>query len=438
MTIERIIMSFGFAVQMLICLSVALPLKRKKVHLLYVFPIIFVWYIGVLYFSKTDNLWWIAYLMESFGALFFISYCDTGNVWRNYMIVWIVFQISNVIFTAECTILNLLHVKSSYILVYSSTDTFGVIVEDLIVILDTYLVASVVKRMFKKKYEGDGGIYRILFFLILFLGTLYGYVRERMIKDYVITHRSGDSSDIYVYLFIVVGIILIGNILVYVYNRLEIVRLEKIKTELQTVLSNNSEQYRELAKKNNKLATIKESIAQYKENLQAEEKNTTIEYFDELCADEAAMPMLPLSGCVAVDAILSTYYKQYGACGMVFEFHVEQLAQIKMADIDAAVLFDNLLKVAKAYCDKTEGEGWTLLNTKTAGEDVVIKLEFSKSKEDKLESPKRFSIIKRAGESGNEIRVVRKITQLYHGMLDVSDMGEEAAISLLIQGHAGE
>lgn len=432
MTIQRIIMAFGFAVQMLICLAVALPLKRKKVHLLYVFPIIFVWYIGVVYFSKTDNLWWVAYLLESFGALLIISYCDTGNVWRNYIMVWLNFQISNVIFTLLSTILRLLQVGSSYILVYEGNSIFGMIVEAVVVCSITYITACVLRKITKKNYDGDGRIYQILFWVLQLIGTISGYIRKHMIQDYKNTHILGTDSDMYIYLFICMGTILTGNVLIYVYNRLEIVRLKKIKTELQTVLSNNSKQYRELARKNNRLATVKENIEQYKENLQAEGFDKTIEYFDELCADEDAMPMLPLSGCVAVDAILSTYYKQYHACGMVFEFHVEQLTQMNMTDIDAAVLFDNLLKMAKAYCDRCEEERWTLLNTKLVGDNLVIKLEFPKNTEDKVEKPKRFSIIKRVGKRGNELRVVRKIIQIYHGTLDIADKGEEAAISLLI------
>ncbi len=438
MTIYDVIMCVGFALQILTCVVIGLPFKRRKTCLLYVFPITTVMYCVTIYVSKISSLWWLACIMEVFSMWVVLKYCNSGNIWRNYIFLWIACTGSNLVLAGESIVINLLLKKGSYILTYGPTDLIGIIVEDLLLIVDTFILSLIIRRFSKKEYKGDGRIFFILFLVMFLVAAINGYIRDCVVNDYNKTHKEVAKSDIFLYIFLVLGVYIIANILMYVYNKLEIFRLKKIKTELQTMLSYNSEQYRELAEKNQRLATIKENIVKYKENLQTEGDDATIGYLDELCTDEEAMTMLPLSGSVAVDAILSDFYNQYSAKGMVLEFHVEQLAQVNMADIDAAVLFDNLLKLAKTFCEKKGSEGWTLLNTKMAGESVVIKLEFNKRKEDKLEAPKRFEIIKRAGTSGNELRIVRKITQLYHGTLDMSDMGEEGAISLLIQGHTGE
>lgn len=416
-----LIPSIAYTIQLLIIVVVAFPLKIKKLQLLYVFPALSIFYFGVVYCSYTGKAWWLPFALETLGAILCILHCNYGNVYRNYVLTWINYQIVNLIYLMLTSIARFLDIGSSNIIALKIDNVLISVFECIILSFITYVVSRFMKKKIKAKYNGDVGIYRILFWLLFLLGSLVGHMRDAKIKDYKDNHTLGTVSDVYIYFFIGLAIILTANIVSYAYNRLEIFRLKKIKKDLQIMLDSNSKQYEEVARSNSSLKTIKEE-----------------RYFDELCDIDGDVTLIPLTGCVAVDAVFSNYYKQYNENGMILEFHIEQEATKSMSDMDAAVLFDSLFKIAQEYCGKAEGKGFTLLNMKRSGNNAVIKLEFNKNKDDIIELPKRFPILNTSGNKGNELKTMRKIVQLYNGILEAYDMGDEAVISILIYENTGE
>ena len=446
-TIKTILMACAFAGQILIIVAMILPLKIKKIQLVFLYPLFAVWYTSVIYFSELESWWWVAFLLESIGALVIILYCDSGNIWRNYCFLWIAFQIANVLFTLQTLISDFFFKKGSYILIYFNKGIAGVVFESLAVVLDTYIVALILRRFLKKEYHGDGSLYRILVFAIFLFGTIIGYVRSRVVSDYVNTHGTGTAADVYIYLFLILVVALIGNILVFLYNKFEIAQLTKAKSELQTAIKNHAEQYRQLVAKQDKLEKVRQEIKQYRDNLQTEGTGNASDYIDALCGEETETAMLPLSGYMAIDMVFTSFYKRYYAEGMTFEYHIDELFRKKLSEgtpsdentkeMDVAILLDNLFGVADHYCSRCEGDRFTLAHVKNAGGNLVVKVEFSKKSDDTLRKPGRLSHIKRAGGTDNQLRIVRKVVQLHHGVLDINDQGAEAEISLMLQGCVG-
>lgn len=430
MVLNDVIMAVGFSLQMLICVAMVLPLKIRKRKLLLIFPVIVLMYCMVSYFLYTDYMWWLAYLLETFGACMVIIYCDDGNVWRNYLIMYITFQGGNFLLTLEGNVLNMLCI-GSFSRVQDNESNIKAIIEAAMFAVNTMIVALVTRKFFRKKYEGDGYIYKMIFFIVIVAGGFYGYIQKRFLEKYSELHPSFSVFDILTYIFQIIEIFLLMNIIVYAYNRLEITRLKKIKAELQVRLADNCAQYRALADSNENLGTMQKNIDKYRLRLCEDGKN--IKSLNVLSEIERKISMLPLSGSISVDAVLSTQYERFAECGIVFEYHIERLDQMTMTDMDAAVLFDNLLNLAQHYSIRCMDERWVLVNARFTGNNLIVKTEFSKSQNDQLKKPKGYQTRLHAKQSGNGMGVICKIVQLYNGMLDVTDLGDEAVVSLLIQ-----
>lgn len=446
-TIKTILMACAFSGQVCISVSMILPLKIKKIQLVFLYPLFVVWYISVIYFSELKSWWWVAFLIESVGAFGILLYCNSGNIWRNYCFLWISFQFSNVLFILQTLISNFLFKKGSYVLIRVNKEITGVVFESLAVMLDTYIVALILRRFLKKEYDGDGRLYRILVFSIFLFGTIIGYVRTVVIADYIHSHGTGTAADGYIYLFMILIAAFFGNIIEFLYNKFEIAQLTKAKSELETAITGYAEQYRQLAVHQNNLIKIGRKVEYVRENLMRKDEKSAAAYMDELCGEDVDVAMLPFSGYMAIDTIFISYYKKYRKEGMTFEFHIDDLLKKNMSEkaiIDenskemyVATLLDNVIGVAKYFCSRAEGERFTLIHAKNVGGNLTVKVEFSKRTDEVVRKPGRFLHIKHAGKVDNQLRIVRKVVQLYDGVLDIKDLGEEAEISLMLQGCVG-
>lgn len=424
MTYGEIVIAVAYAMQMVIGVTFPLQLKVKGWKVVFLIPLSILNYCVVVKLSLSQSLWIGAYLYEFLYALIAVSIFDTGNLWRNFTILWFNFQVTNVLFSVFNVILNFFTGYIAKTLYTYSLDNYTTIFEAILIVVIALGVSRISKKFFRFSYDGDGKIYKFFSFAILFVGTITGAIRHIMsieIRDLKSAHN---LNVVLLYFATIASVIVIINLLGYLYNLSEVKRIKLQKEFLEKKLYSDNNQYKEIVEGNKELVKIKQELDEYIEK--SKEKNINLSsYSVDLNNVDEAIVTLPLSGKILVDGIIFSFYKWAKERDIIFEVCVEQLDYPKEDDIRVAAILDSLREYSCYYVEKIGNVDWFELSIRNVGKNIIIKFahnQTDKHKNNFKTSKKRNSILLKT----------RNIVTMYNGTVEIKNLQDETNIDILI------
>ncbi|MBE5954300.1 MAG: hypothetical protein E7257_09150 [Lachnospiraceae bacterium] len=399
MTYGDVIVAIVYAMQMMICSLFALPYKRSKKHIPLLILLTFLEYYILKIATLSESWYWFAYVEEFLGTVVILALFNSGNIWRNFMISWVNFQVANILIAIEGALASYyINVESVIIFGASGHDKY-IFVEIILMLANSMFGLFISKKIFKHEYDGDGKIYKYIVAIIVILGTMIGLNKSKMIVE----ARNGVRGNINVfviYFSVILSFVVIMYIVGYFYNISERKRLLKEKEELKGIIKNNYVQYEYVVDSNKKLEFYKDEL-----------KNSEV-------ADDFNLSTLSLSGNIALDSLLASYDVASKESNITFEICVAPITNDIERDMKIVAIMDNLMKLAINFCKTVEKDKWISLGIRQDSYNIIIKLEFSKHTSNVLKA--------------KELKFVHKIVALSAGAINIDNQDREACINILL------
>ncbi len=401
MPITEVFVSFAYATQMIIAILFALDYKRgKKGVPLLVFASV-ADFLLVNYFSLSKSTWIIAFFCEAIFFLLIIGYFCAGNIWRNYIIIWINFQIANILISLEYYVINRFVDLNTSVLFFGTQGVFHAILDWILMAFDALVALYLSRKLFKREYNGQEIIYKFMV-IFLIIGTfVVSFKRITTIWD--MTDSTGQVDPLkrnLVFMITVVGMVMALLVIGYLYNLFELRRLSKEKKMLQDILEKNHKRYMIVLENNKGLKEFRDMLSGGA--VQLTEKLSTAS----------------VSGNVLLDTVVLTHVSNFEKQGIAFERIIPPMKEDLAKDKKLATIVDLLLKISELENKRNSKEKWIYLVIKKIGENTIVKLEASKSKR-KL----RYAY---------ELKLLKKIIYSTDGTIDIKDNEEEFEISVLV------
>ncbi len=401
MPITEVIVSCVYSTQMVIAVLFAINYKREKKHIPLLVLANVVDYIIVNYLSLRNETWMLAFFFEIIFFIAIIGLFAEGNMWRNYIIVWINFQFANILISLEYYIINLFTESKTGVIFFGTTSIPHIIFDWFLMLINALLALIISKKVFKSDYRGGGTVYKIAV-LVMTIGTAYISVKRSILileeRQYPDVH--GTSKILNIYLITIIGMMVVLFLSGYLYNLLEMKRLSKEKKTLQNILEQNHKRYMSILENNKGLEAFRDMLR--KGDIQLTEKLATES----------------VSGNLLLDTVILINMNNFEEQEIVFERIIPPMKDNLSRDKTLATVVDLLLKIAEQSNKSVHEQKWIFLMLKNINENTIVKLEFSKSK--------------RKLKSTYELRLLRKIIYSADGTMNIKDNGKDIEISVLV------
>lgn len=399
MSYGNVIVAAIYAMQMVICVLLALPYKRRKRDIVSLVVITMLYYYILKLTTLNTSTYWIAYVVEFFGTLLVLAIYNSGNIWRNFMISWFNFQCGNILIIIEGIIVSYFTDTKSFVIFAGEGDDKYVFVDILLMFINAMAAATLSRKIFKREYNGDGRVYRSIVAIIVTVGTVLGLKKAFMITE--VREHTEDSIGIFrVYAISILIIFLIMYLVGYFYNLSEAKRLLREKDELKLIVENNYIQYENIVESNKKLEDVKEKLI--KSGKITDEKIST----------------LSLSGNLTLDSLIAMYHEEAGKNNIAFEICIPPLDSNIERDMKLATIIDNLMKLAIKTCEEYIEEKWISLGIRQNNKELIIKLEFCKPNSYKIKI--------------KDLKLVRRIVAFSDGAINIDNKDKEVCINILL------
>lgn len=400
MSYGDVVVTFIYAMQMMICVLFALPYKRSKKHIFLLLIVTVVEY----YFVKIPTLhvetYWMAFVVEFFGTLMVLALFNSGNIWRNFLISWFNFQCANILIIIESALASyFVEVESIIIFGASGKEDDYVFVEILLMLCNSLVALAISRKLFKIKYDNDGKIYKYLVAIVVILGTVLGLKKNYMIAAV----REGSTKDLYKLYVTAIAIILILMYLVsYFYNLAETKRLIKERNHLTQLIKDNYDKYAKEIDNNKELAKLKDEIS---------EDNYIKDAF------QLDVSSVTLTGNLTIDTIISKYYQEANRRNVVLELNILPLESDMHRDMKLATIIHELMRQGFKYAADSQ-ENWIYFRIIKNMNNLLIKLEYGKAEGAKTKI--------------KDIKLVHRIVTMDGGIINVSDKSRETHVSIML------
>ena len=426
MPLGEIFVAITFALQMTIAVTFGLKSKRGWRNTLLLFLVATMGYVSIMYCDLQEHIWVLAYIIELVILIVCTGFFSYGNQWRNFFIVWINFQCTNLIYSIIGIIIKYVTGKHSSVFIRASYGVKQVVLEMIVIVAISFPVCRLMNSLFSKEYYGDGKLYKIFLVVIYTYGSASGILKRILINEAAKVDYTDYKTVMLIYVVSIASIVTAVYILGSIHGYVEAKHLHKVNVQLGELIQSNYRQYQEVTQNNAALKSVKIELDKYQQNVSSISADDILkEYANELKDSQESLQQ-SLSGSLAVDALISNYSTLAKEKGIVMECCIAPLYFDLDRDMKLTAVLGNLFEVALESCVKASTKPWINLNIRKNSDNIVIKMEYSKSVDTK--STFKTKTEKRL----KPMEIIRAITHMEQGTMNVKDLGKEACIDVLL------
>lgn len=291
------------------------------------------------------KIWFFGGLIEILAFVLLITVMTEGCFWRSYCILVLTQGVTQVVWQVLAlpfpTVRHVIRSQLSFMpapIPDTCVSIFGVSS------LSFVIAFLVMRRAFSKEYEGNGKVYERIMIVYIIISYISLASREKLIDRI----QKGEVENYTMVLLVAVWItflILLCNVVPYVYNQTELAWTKKQQKYLETLLAESGTHYEELVK----------------------------------------LPMemgRPLSGILTLDAVITDYVRQAKERGIMFDIVVEPLGTVGIDGLELTAITDTLLRQAfTEVADDTES--FVQLTIRNRCGSVIFDVDYSAHKRKK-------------------------------------------------------
>lgn len=435
MTIGDLIFAFALAVQLIIFCTVVLPNKRGKLGVFIEFVGMVIAYILLFACTYLDGVvfsFFVLYI-DLFLPLICIAVCCSGNLWRNYAMLFAGYQVINYI-SSVLTVLVGTEETMVNTFLWIPLEMRGALLTAIIIITVSMGCALVFRAIIPKEYNGNGYIFIVADCLVI-VALIVVFTLQRFMMD------SQAVIEIMLFRYISVGVI-VTTIICVLYYTSEKRRVRKEQLLLEQMITETYEQYAQVAKANQELQEVRQSVAeleQYAKELAEKSENVNLRsYVQESRTIVEEMVGIPLSGNPIIDAILSKYNKLSQMENVLLDVMTEPLDTVRAEDKEVVALIENLFQYIFWVIENVSAERWIVFRLSCREGVWIIKVLFSKAPRERINVGRNSIFVKREQRKQHMLYNIQKLIKMEQGTMVLKAKKEECEIDILLPRRDGD
>lgn len=418
------------------CLSglILFPFKRKKIHIL-------TWFLGInlmfvlVYILRPQGVWgnFLAVIVELYGEIAMLGVFFGGSLWKNTLVHYININVINAVSIG------------GYLLIPGMKEAMqriktgqAVAVKDGMLIVCIMLVATVlISPIFRKIFRTEvsprkESIYKlcawtyIIGFICIYTGS------QALVLHYAKQYDASKVTTVWYWSYLIVIQFLMVNLLAFLYNRMEIRRLERDKLALNEIIAGKYAYYKKVAQENRELRNVRQELYREVQIDGIESKEQMKHYAQDLNALGEELVMIPLSGNLTIDSILYQYYKRAGEDAVVFDATIEPMSNLTVREEDLTSMLDCALQFVYEHCILARDRRWMAVNLRSRNGMLMLKLEGCKVTWDSYKRHHKFYLPGVPKEYRKNLKLLQKIVESHKGIIEVENQEEEGCVCIFL------
>ena len=222
------------------------------------------------------------------------------------------------------------------------------------------------------------------------------------------------------------------NLLAFLYNRMEIRRLERDKIALNEIIARKYTYYKEVAQENRELQNVRQELYREVQGDGTGSKEQMKHYAQDLNALGEELAMVPLSGNLTIDSILYQYYKRAGEDAVVFDATIEPMSNLTVREEDLTSMLDCALQFVYEHCILARDRRWMAVNLRSRNGMLMLKLEGCKVAWDSYKRYHKFYLPGVPKEYRKNLKLLQRIVESHKGIIEVENQEEEGCVCIFL------
>ncbi len=425
--ISYFIIDIGYSINLFLIMTVLLSYKRRRQDLIVAYLVSLLFYIIIELICRLPQLgidvdvsFVIAGLFEIFVTFFILCIFDSGNIWRNFTLLILDFALVNALSGCLLAINSKLEAIYDRCIVHSDLSVMEAIIISIFQVASGCIVTIVLSKIVKKEYRGNGRIYMIFSLLYVVLGIV-----QMVFKRESISNAMDDTVGVAKIAYVIIGVVTF-YIFGLLYYKLEGKRLDTENRKLEQMIRENYVRYQELVESNDRLASVKEEFFDYAKEIEKIDDN---DYNREIKKLAKSVDSIAITGNIVIDSIIKKYYDVARDGNVKFEFIPCRLNLNHDKIVNIATVIENILMIAVDISIASE-ERWIYISVKQNDNMILINVEFSKQKGEKLDF--NGNVFTKPTSNSNRIKLIKSVCDTMSGVVSVDNKKNEGSIKAAI------
>ena len=435
MSLGDAIIAVALALQLVILAMVGMPSRQPLWKRVLVTVIMIIGYelMHVFSYLEGEFFYQLGFMLDLFLPLICVAIICTGNLWRNYVISIVGFQLSNFILS----VLSLIFEQDDALLdiaLWIPLEVQGALQLSIMAIVSTVIVGFIIKVFVPREYHGNGNIYMVLAILLI-IGFALAY--------YLMVADTMSLMDMTLYEVRYLLLSVLNTFLIAIcYYLAEKRRLKKEEAQLQSMIVENYDQYEKIVKANQELKEVRESVLEQGRYAGALAERTANQelgvYAKEALQVAEDMIGVPLSGNPLVDAVFSKYNRIAKEKGILVDIMPEPMSTTCAEEKEIIMLLEYVFHYVFMVQEKVEGERWIVFRMKKRENSWVLKVLFSRPLMERTRLDKNQMLDLKKKSKRSILRIMQKLVKNADGTISLQPRKEEAELNILLPQKEGE
>ena len=423
------IVDIGYAINMFSILTVLLDYKRSRrtLPIAYVLGLCIYMILDFICITEIPGLsmqvsFVLAGYFEMFSTFGMVCLFTRGNVWRSYTFLILAYVLINAL-TSFLVALDprIEEIFASY-LVNGDVPIYAAWIFVLCLTISGIIVTTVMSKILKKEYKGNGRIYLIFSLAYALLGIAQVVFKTSAVQE---GFEQDGVANLPKVIFVAIGV---STFYAFglMYYRSEKKALAKENAKLVEYIQSNDARYQKLVEDNKKLSSVKNDIMDYAEGINEDNRQ---EYKMEMESLAKEVSGAALTGNIVIDALIKEFYDKAQKQGISCEIIPGNVSFAENRIINYATIIENILIVASA-CAKKAKDKWIYLSFRQNEEMVLLKVEFAKEKKEKLSAG--ANVLQKQTDNMHRLKLIKSLSEIMTGTVNINNKDDEGSISVLL------
>lgn len=388
------------------------PFKRKKIHILTWFLAVNLMFV-VVYILRPQGVWgnFLAVIVELYGEIAMLAIFFGGSLWKNTLVHYMNINVINAVSIGGYLLIPGMKEVMQRIKTGQAVDVKDGMVIVCMMLVATLIISPIFRKLFRTEVSPrKESIYKLCVWIYV-IGFICIYTgSQALVLYYAKLYDVSKVTTAWYWGYLILAQILIMNLLAFLYNRMEIRRLERDKIALNEIIARKYAYYKEVAQENRELQHVRQDW------------NTVGE----------GLVLLPLSGNLTVDSILYQYYKRSREDAVVFDVTIEPLANLTVREEDLTSMLDCALQFVYEHCILARERRWMAVNLRSRNGMLMLKLEGCKVAWDSYKHYHKFYLPGVPKEYRKNLKLLQKIVESHRGIIEVENQEDEGCVCIFL------
>lgn len=412
------------------------PFKRKKIHILTWFLAVNLMFV-VVYMLRPQGVWgnFLAVIVELYGEIAMLGIFFKGSLWKNTLVHYININVINAVSIGGYLLIPGMTEVMQRIKTGQAVDVKDGMVIVCMMLAATLIISPIFRKIFRTEesprkefiYKLCAWIY-IIGFICIYTGS------QALVLHYAKQYDASKVTTVWYWGYLILVQILLMNLLAFLYNRMEIRRLERDKLALNEIIARKYAYYKEVAQENRELQNVRQELYQKvreePEGMGSREQMK--HYVQDLNALGEELTMVPLSGNLTIDSIIYQYYKRAREDAVVFDATIEPMANLTVREEDLTSMLDCALQFVYEHCILSRERRWMAVNLRSRNGMLMLKLEGCKTAWDSYKRYHKFYLPGVPKEYRKNLKLLQKLVESHKGIIEVENQEEEGCVCIFL------